>query len=625
MATHSSKTRRAGGVYVAVLGTSLLIALLGMCAIMGQRIQNRLIRSSSDIRQAQLNASTAVELALLTMKQDTSWRSNNVNGNWFVNRSTGNGTCTVNVVDPIDGSLSNNGDDPVVVTGIGYSGQAQQRVKVTVDPRKDPLSCLRSAIAVGGSIGIINDTFRTNGLTTANQILASGSQVYGKVEATSITGGTFNGTTTTVTSDKRPKMPDWSSVFQYYKDNATALTIGSLPSTTPNLGRNTSFDTDTSYWTGSAIGLPTANLVQSSNIVGHAACVRVRDRTALTAGASQYIDHFVKSGGSYNITIQICPNSAVGNYFRVKLATKSTTGSVQTNQSTATFILSGNWQDVTVTLTAPAWTGNLEYARVTIDTDSTNILASNNDFYIDNLDIRENVTGRFIYRSVIGTGVNTAYSGAPTNAQGLYKIDCGGQKLVIERSRIYGTLLVINPGSGSCVSNGPINWSPAVAGYPALLVDADTATTADFAINASNQVLSEKDNGINFNPVGAPHDEFGQDADTNDIYRSQIRGLVAIRHDLSFANRALVRGQIIVGNNIANSGGELEVDYQPDSLLSPPSGFWSYIYPRRTGSTQKGPLEQGIRCQVSGVRCQEVSGIGCQVSGVRCQGSEPEF
>jgi len=588
MATRRNKTRRTGGVYIAVLGSAMLIALLGMCALMGQRIQNRLVRSSSDIRQAQLNANTAVELALLTMKQDTSWRANNVNGSWFVNRSTGNGTCTVNVVDPVDGSLTNNGDDSVVVTGIGYSGQAEQRVKLTVDPRKDPLSCLRSAIAVGGSIGVVSDIFRTNGLTTANQIFASGSQVYGKVEATSITGGTFNGTTTTVTSDKRPKMPDWTSVFQYYKDNATSLDINSLPQTTPNLGRNTSFDTDTSYWTGTATGLPTATLEQKTGVSGHVACARVRDRTQLTSGASQYIDHFVKSGGSYNITIQVLPNSSWGNYFRVKLATKSVTGSVQTNQSTAVAVLITNgWQDINVTLTAPAWTGDLEYARVTVDTDSTNILASINDFYVDNLDIRENVTGRFIYRSVIGTGVNTAYTGAPTNAQGLYKLDCGGQKLIIERSRIYGTLVVVNPGPGSCVSNGPIAWSPAVAGYPALLVDADTPTTADFAINATNRALSEKDNGINFNQAGAPHDEFGQDIDFNDIYRSQIRGLIAVRHDLAFSNRSLIRGQIVVGNNIANTGGELEVEYKPDSLLNPPPGFWSYIYPRRTNSVQK--------------------------------------
>ena len=123
-----------------------------MCALIGQRIENRLVTSSTDIRQAQLNATTAVELALLAMKQDTNWRTTYSNGNWFTGRNTGNGTCTANVVDPNDGVLNNGSDDPVVVTGIGYSGQAEQRLKVTVDPRKDPLSCLRSAVAAGGTI-----------------------------------------------------------------------------------------------------------------------------------------------------------------------------------------------------------------------------------------------------------------------------------------------------------------------------------------------------------------------------------------------------------------------------------------------------------------------------------------
>ena len=69
--------RRQGGVYIAVLGSAMIIALLGLCALIGQRIQNRLVSASTDIRQAQLNANTAVELALLTMKQDASWRTNN--------------------------------------------------------------------------------------------------------------------------------------------------------------------------------------------------------------------------------------------------------------------------------------------------------------------------------------------------------------------------------------------------------------------------------------------------------------------------------------------------------------------------------------------------------------------
>jgi hypothetical protein len=166
-----------------------------------------------------------------------------------------------------------------------------------------------------------------------------------------------------------------------------------------------------------------------------------------------------------------------------------------------------------------------------------------------------------------------------------------GQRLVIERSRIVGTLLVINPGAGSCVSYGPISWRPAVAGYPALLVDSDNGSSAaDFSLNATNRGLSEKDIGVNYNPGGAGDEEFGQDADTNDIYRSQIRGMIAVRNDLAYENRPLVRGQIIVGNNIANSSGELEVDFLPESLLNPPPGFWSYDYVRRTSSTQKAVL-----------------------------------
>src|SRR3954452_8397783 len=144
--------RRTGGVYIAVLGSAMIIALFGMCALIGQRIENRLVVASTDIRQAQLNANTAVELALLAMKQDTNWRTTYSNGNWFTNRSTGIGSCTANVVDPIDATLAGGADDPVVITGIGYSGGAEQRVQVTIDAKKNPYSCLRSAIAAGGNI-----------------------------------------------------------------------------------------------------------------------------------------------------------------------------------------------------------------------------------------------------------------------------------------------------------------------------------------------------------------------------------------------------------------------------------------------------------------------------------------
>ena len=586
MAHRRNKQQRAGGIYLAVLATAMVVALLGMTAMIGQRLQNRMLVASTSIRQAQFNAGTAVELGLLVMKQDTNWRTTYSSGTVFTNRSASSGTCSLSIADPADGNLTNNADDPVVLTGIGYSGDAQQRVQVTIDSLKTPLSCLRSAIATGGNISLTGDTLRTNGLTTANQVSATSSSVYGKVEAISVSGTTYNGATTQVLSEKRPTMPTWTSAFSYYRTNGTEININSLPTQTPNLCRNVSFDTDTSYWTGAATGLPTADLDLRTNIGGHVACARVDSRTDVTAGASQYISGYVKAGASYNISLNIFPSSGAYNVFRVKLATKGT-GAVSTNASSSFILATGSWQDVSVTLTAPTWSGSLEYARLTVDTE--NALGHTGEFHIDNIDIRENLSGRYIYREVISPSLNPF--GASTNSEGIYWINCNGNRLIIERSRIKGTLLIVNPGAGSCVSNGPISWSPAVAGYPALLVDADNATDADFMINATNRALNERDNETNFNPVGASHEEFGQDSDTNDIYRSAIRGMVAVRDDLLYQNRTLVRGQVIVGDEINNPSGELEVEYLPDSLLNPPPGFLApYTYVRRPSSLRKAVL-----------------------------------
>ena len=106
-----------------------------------------------------------------------------------------------------------------------------------------------------------------------------------------------------------------------------------------------------------------------------------------------------------------------------------------------------------------------------------------------------------------------------------------------------------------------------------------------------HHALNEKENSTNFNPAAAPHSELSSDNDTNDIYRSEIQGLIAIENDLAFQNAPLVRGQVIVGHDIANSSGALEVEFQPDSLLNPPPGFLApTTYSRRPSSATKAVL-----------------------------------
>jgi hypothetical protein len=245
------------------------------------------------------------------------------------------------------------------------------------------------------------------------------------------------------------------------------------------------------------------------------------------------------------------------------------------------------WVRVSATLTAQAWTGSLDYAFVHVAGAES---SSTEEFYLDDLVIRENTAGRFIFRQVLSPNFNPFGTGT-TNAQGIYWIDCSNNRVIIERSRIYGTLLLINPGANSCVGDGPIHWSPYVAGYPALLVDATNAADADFSIRATSRALNEKENNVNYNPAGSPHPDLGQDADMNDIYRSEINGLIAVEDDLTFQNKPLIRGQIIVGGDLANSSGDLEVEFKADSLLNPPPGFVApTTYVRRPAAAVKAVL-----------------------------------
>jgi hypothetical protein len=579
-------------VYVAVLGTSLIVSLLALSALALQRIQNRMLATSSDIRQAQLNAESAVELGLLAMKQDTNWRSTYTSGHWFTNRALSAGTCSLDGIDPADGNLSNNSTDPVTFTGIGDSGSAEQRVQVTVDPRAQPLSCLRSAAAAGHAITVTNSILVTAGTISANTVSATASTIYGNVQAATISGSTYAVTPTPVNTSQLPTMPTWSSLFDYYKTNGSQLDVTKMPTTANNFARNTGVEAalgsvDASGrpvdWTGAPLNsASTATITQSNATANSGTYSLFVSPNNSTGGAAQYIDAWTLPGQQYFIDCKVKLSSGIAQNFVISLTTRGT-GAEQTVTSAAVSGVVGVWKDVSATLTAPSWTGNLAYAYVKIADSS-----GTNKFYVDDLVIREAATGYIIYQKVMGTGVNTLYSGAPVNAQGIYWIDCANTNLIVSRSRIKGTLLVINPGPASCVGPGPVRWSPAVPGYPALLVHADTASKANILIEPTNRVLSETENGVNYNPAGAPSDDLGQNTTMTDIYSSEISGLVAVENNLSYLNNGLIRGSVVVGNDITSTGGSLELSFRPESLLNPPPGFTgTTTYVRRASSAQK--------------------------------------
>lgn len=160
--------------------------------------------------------------------------------------------------------------------------------------------------------------------------------------------------------------------------------------------------------------------------------------------------------------------------------------------------------------------------------------------------------------SVLGTRSLTRTLLSPTanpfgnpDPLGRYVIDCANSNINIADLRVVGTLILLNPGSGSSIS-GSVNFEPANPGQPVLLVD------KDFTINLSSSSLSENpllSTKYNYNPTGTPYPYLtgAADADQADTYPSQINGLIFIRGDLTIQGTSRL-GQVIVSGRTSISG-----------------------------------------------------------------------
>jgi hypothetical protein len=162
------------------------------------------------------------------------------------------------------------------------------------------------------------------------------------------------------------------------------------------------------------------------------------------------------------------------------------------------------------------------------------------------------------------------------NPEGIYAIDCLSQPIHVRNSRVVGTLVLLNPGSGSVIY-GSMNWEPAIANYPALLVDG----AMNFCL--SSTALSEADLDKNFNPLGTPYEAL-DDSDLLDTYPSVINGLVYVSGDAAtdeklvdaaFAGlpiRSAVNGVTVVGVTFTATQ-NMDFTYDAKFFNDPPPGF----------------------------------------------------
>jgi len=223
----SARTTRGGTTYVVVLGVATIVSVLGMSGLMVSRLQYRQAVQSRDWTEAGDLALSAIELGILRISQDTSWRTNFTNNAEITPISFGNGTLSFKLVDAAlglsggDGNLNNNTYDPVRLYGIGRVGSTT-RVYSVLLVGDTGLDVLRTCVATSGYLNNNVTSTALGGALSTNGLFTRGAVVNGNVDAASVTGSAaINGILTTPATAKA--MPD-KTVFDGYMRLATPLT-----------------------------------------------------------------------------------------------------------------------------------------------------------------------------------------------------------------------------------------------------------------------------------------------------------------------------------------------------------------------------------------------------------------
>ena len=211
-----------GSVYVMVLGVSVLVAVIGVGALLTARIATRAATGSNDAAEADVLATSAVEHALSLINAQPNWRTAYQSGTESPAVPLGRGTFTWRVVDEINGNLADDPAQPVRLYGSGSVGQARRVYSVMLRPDGPALEVLKKTAHgdAAFNVGSLATVSATGGpLSTDGEFRADGN-VNADVEATNCSGGGFKGG---VNNNVRPRPMPSPGALDLYLFRATSL------------------------------------------------------------------------------------------------------------------------------------------------------------------------------------------------------------------------------------------------------------------------------------------------------------------------------------------------------------------------------------------------------------------
>jgi len=220
--------RRRGSMYVAVLGSTMVITVIGMSALMLARVERSSAEGTADLSAARFYAQSAIEMGQHKIRQASNWRQTYTSGTWESNRTIGSGTYTLEGIDPVDGNLSNSASDSLLLRGTGFEGQSRYKLQVTMVAKSNALTCLQVAMHAGTNLTFSSGATVQSNLVTISangSATSTSSTIYPRVEAV----GTITGTEykSSKTPGITPRTMPAATVFDSYI-GGTEITYSSI-------------------------------------------------------------------------------------------------------------------------------------------------------------------------------------------------------------------------------------------------------------------------------------------------------------------------------------------------------------------------------------------------------------
>lgn len=569
------RSRRRASIYAAVLLTSTFVVTVGLTAVAAVRLQGRTLEDTGATQAARLLAQAGLDYALQKIATTSTWRADVAGGGWAGRIPFGNGEFTLNITDPVDGDLTDDPLEPVQIEIRAGAGASRHLNRATLNfvYQDSPLD---HALIVGGGVTFVDAVFTANAACDiGGNAAAAASLVDADIHAAGIiSGGDYQRETKAGAATITP--PNSATILSLYRARAADIAWSDLPSTATNLISNPGFESALSGVSPRG-GSDVARTDSGPHAGTYSVAVSSResssdgvaiDVTAALQNKQRYVASvWFRTGSTADQVILAIEGAVTNSAITAAEDGKEEKAASESGDAPFAFIAAPQaaapytWTQITATFDVSWSEGeSLVNAALVVYTQSASAR-----FQVDDVSLAISTTGKQIGEFLLSPTVNP-FNGV-LNAEGVYRIDCGGNTLEITDARIVGTLLLENPGPKTKIA-GSVCWSSAAVDTPALLVN------GDLHVELGSATLREAKAGLNLNPSGTPfrYPDGESDNDLTDSYPSEIHGLIYVSGDLRFTGNNTINGPILAGGAV-EIGETLTITIDPALAKSPPPGF----------------------------------------------------